>query len=235
MSNLNMGRLPYVQHDAPVASTFASPISHAGANSGYIFAPGNLPVTTSSSFSPDTDKSGLPTSFTGLNNLSRIMTPLGPQNSSDSNLSTSNQLTPFTPQSNDSDLVKRYKLDSTANRYNLGSRRNSPKVPPYISRKNRQSNGTHNMVDINRIREGVDVRTTVRGLSLTLLTANKFEIMLRNIPNKIDQCTLKSILDETSHGKYDFAYLRIDFSNDCNVGYAFVNFLDVGSPFLNCD
>ncbi|RKF60230.1 putative rna recognition domain-containing protein 2 [Erysiphe neolycopersici] len=226
MSNLTMGRLPYVQHDAPVASAFASPISHVGANSGYIFAPGNIPVISTSSISPDTDKSGLPTSFTGLNNLSRIMTPLGPQTSSDSNLSNSNQLTPFTPQSNDSDLVKRYKLDSSANRYNSGSRRNSPKAPPYISRKNRQSNGTHNMVDINRIREGVDVRTTVRGLSLILLTANKFEIMLRNIPNKIDQCTLKSILDETSHGKYDFAYLRIDFSNDCNVGYAFVNFLD---------
>ncbi|POS85921.1 hypothetical protein EPUL_000940 [Erysiphe pulchra] len=215
MSNLTMGRFPYVQHDTPVASTFASPISHAGANSGYIFAPGNLPVM-SSSISSNTNKSGLPTSFTGLNNLSRIMTPLGPQTSSDSNLSNSNQLTPFTPQSNDSDLVKRYKLDSSANRYNLGPRRNSPKAPPYVSRKNRQSNGTHNMVDINRIREGVDVRTT---------------IMLRNIPNKIDQCTLKSILDETSHGKYDFAYLRIDFSNDCNVGYAFVNFLDLFYTF----
>lgn len=49
--------------------------------------------------------------------------------------------------------------------------------------------------------------------------------MLRNIPNKIDQVTspdkellakltppkamLKEIIDETSHGKYDFMYLRI--------------------------
>ncbi|TDZ18328.1 Meiosis protein mei2 [Colletotrichum orbiculare MAFF 240422] len=69
----------------------------------------------------------------------------------------------------------------------------------------------HNHVDISRIREGTDVRTT---------------IMLRNIPNKVDQAMLKRIVDESSWGKYDFMYLRIDFANDCNVGYAFINFVD---------
>ncbi|KAK5988744.1 Meiosis protein mei2 [Cladobotryum mycophilum] len=69
----------------------------------------------------------------------------------------------------------------------------------------------HNHVDINRIRDGIDVRTT---------------IMLRNIPNKVDQAMLKRIVDESSWGKYDFMYLRIDFANDCNVGYAFINFVD---------
>ncbi|PHH58756.1 hypothetical protein CDD81_4667 [Ophiocordyceps australis] len=71
----------------------------------------------------------------------------------------------------------------------------------------------HNHVDILRIRDGIDVRTT---------------IMLRNIPNKVDQAMLKRIIDESSWGKYDFMYLRIDFANDCNVGYAFINFVDVG-------
>ncbi|KAG8532028.1 uncharacterized protein KY384_003664 [Bacidia gigantensis] len=71
--------------------------------------------------------------------------------------------------------------------------------------------GHHNVVDMDRIRAGLDVRTT---------------IMLRNIPNKIDQAMLKDIVDETSLGKYDFMYLRIDFANNCNVGYAFINFED---------
>lgn len=69
----------------------------------------------------------------------------------------------------------------------------------------------HNQVDVGRIRDGIDVRTT---------------IMLRNIPNKVDQAMLKRIVDESSWGKYDFMYLRIDFANDCNVGYAFINFVD---------
>lgn len=60
-----------------------------------------------------------------------------------------------------------------------------------------------------KIRTGDDVRTTV---------------MIRNIPNKVDAAQFKNILDTHVFGKYDFSYLRIDFQNLCNVGYAFVNF-----------
>ncbi|KAI0546247.1 RNA recognition motif 2-domain-containing protein [Xylaria curta] len=90
----------------------------------------------------------------------------------------------------------------------LNRRQNATRVSrsPYFQQTN-----SHNHVDVNRIREGTDVRTT---------------IMLRNIPNKVDQAMLKRIVDESSWGKYDFMYLRIDFANDCNVGYAFINFVD---------
>ncbi|KAJ5261886.1 hypothetical protein N7505_008753 [Penicillium chrysogenum] len=68
-----------------------------------------------------------------------------------------------------------------------------------------------NIIHLDRIRQGLDVRSTV---------------MIRNIPNKITVDQLKSILDESSHGKYDFLYLRMDFNHRCNVGYAFMNFGD---------
>ncbi|KAK4650089.1 hypothetical protein QC762_702420 [Podospora pseudocomata] len=94
-----------------------------------------------------------------------------------------------------------------------GRRQNAMRVnrSPYYN-----AAGHHNHVDVNKIRDGIDVRTT---------------IMLRNIPNKVDQAMLKKIVDESSWGKYDFMYLRIDFANDCNVGYAFINFVDVSFSF----
>jgi len=45
--------------------------------------------------------------------------------------------------------------------------------------------------------------------------SDSLKVMLRNIPNKVDQAMLKEIVDESSFGRYDFMYLRIDFSNNC--------------------
>ncbi|KAF2858178.1 hypothetical protein K470DRAFT_144463 [Piedraia hortae CBS 480.64] len=72
--------------------------------------------------------------------------------------------------------------------------------------------GTHaepQTVDTMKIAQGQDCRTT---------------IMLRNIPNRMTCHELKHVLDQSSHGRYDFSYLRIDFKKGTNVGYAFVNF-----------
>ncbi|CEG78003.1 Putative RNA-binding protein [Rhizopus microsporus] len=66
-------------------------------------------------------------------------------------------------------------------------------------------------IDIEKIRSGQDKRTT---------------FMIRNIPNKYTQKMLKDMLDETHKNTYDFLYLRMDFRNHCNVGYAFINFID---------
>ncbi|OLL23278.1 Meiosis protein mei2 [Neolecta irregularis DAH-3] len=69
----------------------------------------------------------------------------------------------------------------------------------------------NNKVDLNRITAGLDLRTT---------------IMVKNVPNKYTQQMLLEYMDEVCERTYDFLYLRIDFKNKCNVGYAFVNFIE---------
>jgi len=76
--------------------------------------------------------------------------------------------------------------------------------PPPISEKNQ--------LDLNRIEQGLDTRTTV---------------MIKNIPNKMSDKDLMSFIAEVCPRRIDFMYLRMDFQNGCNVGYAFVNFISV--------
>lgn len=66
-------------------------------------------------------------------------------------------------------------------------------------------------VNSDMIRAQLDLRTTC---------------MVRNIPNKYTQKMLLKMVDAQFANSYDFFYLPVDFKNKCNVGYAFVNFLD---------
>lgn len=80
--------------------------------------------------------------------------------------------------------------------------------------KKKSKDERKNDFNIENILNGTDLRTT---------------FMIRNIPNKYTQQMLIDCINETHAGTYDFLYLRIDFKNKCNVGYAFINFINVES------
>ncbi|OJA18245.1 hypothetical protein AZE42_05167 [Rhizopogon vesiculosus] len=84
--------------------------------------------------------------------------------------------------------------------------------PPSLAHSSSRVPPEGNQLDIRKIELGIDMRTTV---------------MVKNIPNKMTDKELITYINKVCPRKIDFLYLRMDFQNGCNVGYAFVNFISV--------
>ena len=84
------------------------------------------------------------------------------------------------------------------------------RLPPgQRGRNGRDENRSQYVINLGRVRAAEDGRTT---------------LMVKNIPNKYSRKMLITELNKNYRGGFDFLYLPIDFKNQCNVGYAFLNF-----------
>lgn len=59
--------------------------------------------------------------------------------------------------------------------------------------------------------------------------------MIRHIPNKYNLKTILEDINKDFKGKYDVFYLPLDYQNNCNLGFAFINFVDSSHILLFYD
>jgi len=109
----------------------------------------------------------------------------------------------FTP--NNQSMLSQRKLILPSHNENMVNRQ--------LFRSSNKENHDYNnfTVDLIKVLKGEDKRTT---------------LMIKNIPNKYNITILREELNYHYDGKYDFLYLPLDPSNNCNLGFAFINLLD---------
>jgi hypothetical protein len=107
----------------------------------------------------------------------------------------------FSPQM---DIIRNQILNSVLMRNKIDSNK-------YNKFKSSLNEENYYMINIKNTMQRLDSRTT---------------IMIRNIPNKYTMTSFLNMVNIDFKGKYDIFYLPLDSKNNCNLGFAFINFID---------
>jgi hypothetical protein len=103
------------------------------------------------------------------------------------------------------------------------NKKNSNKNQSNFDNSNTKSNIILNQ---NKKTNQEEEKNKIDILNIILHKDKRTTLMIKNIPNKY---TINTFLEEINidfKNKYDIFYLPIDYANKCNLGFAFINFVD---------
>ncbi|KAK8832051.1 hypothetical protein WA577_005148 [Blastocystis sp. JDR] len=101
--------------------------------------------------------------------------------------------------------------------YRQPSQRMSAQTRSFVPRSVSSASEDPNIIHLDKVRSGEDKRTT---------------LMIRNIPNGFSRKVLLKIINQTCKNRFDFLYLPFDEKTNCNMGYGYVNMIDLESVCL---
>jgi hypothetical protein len=112
------------------------------------------------------------------------------------------------------------------NNLNNNNLNNTNNNVPYNKQSNKKSSTAKSRKKFNH-KSDIDIsKNQINLMNIFLCEDNRTTLMIKNIPNKY---TISSFLDEINiyfKHTYDVFYLPIDYVNKCNLGFAFINFVE---------
>jgi len=129
------------------------------------------------------------------------------------------------------DFLSNKDINNVTNVYNLFTNQNLCLLNNNFNLKNTMENGNNAQIEniLSKKAFNPDLETDkniINLMDIFLCKDLRTTIMIKNIPNKY---TISSFLDEINvyfKNTYDIFYLPIDYINKCNLGFAFINFVE---------
>ena len=127
------------------------------------------------------------------------------------------------------DFVLNHNINNVNNKKilnNIIKNLNKKQINNYRKKNSKNTNNSNKRKLFNPLPDSEREKNKINLIDIIQFKDKRTTLMIKNIPNKY---TLSSFLDEINtyfKNTYDIFYLPIDYINKCNLGFAFINFVE---------